>query len=1090
MDRMKQLSKGGASSIPNGSSNLNGIAANRLKMNTEMRMEKLKLDANRRVRDQKRNFNRRSSEKQVIEERRKRREARIIETKVRNESRARINANNRAKRAEAAKNREYENKKRFQLKADINSKRVTSLQKNYTNLKAKTANTLNKYTLRKKLADTQMSNSLSKVKALDKKLTRELERADIERDMGKKLQSDLNAVTLQVEKSEQRVGEIETERDQLNVRIKDIQSRLEVQAKSGSVMEVERLTTELNKAKADIEKLTNEVTTLTNKTETAVASATKELNLKLARAIKNKNNAATAATAETTRRGRNSKVRKRSKLNTLLTNIGVTNKTALMNEYNTGIKNGKDPNEMINSIVKRARETDKEAARASAGLTATAIAKASMQNELNRVKTEKEAALREAAANKNKAVKNAKIAERALVNANTVTEREKAKRNLVNAQAKINAANANKTQALANAKTERNAALMRVEQNKNAALMGAARNANVAKKELNAIRFQKEAALAKAATEKISAVAAAEKAAREATMAETATEKAAAEQKLKNAQAKINAANANKKQALANAKTERNATLLRAEQNKNAVLKKSALTEAKYKAARSEMNSKNAALKKAGNNKNVELASARMVAAATARAEAQAELNAIRMEKEAALALANAEKKKAVAMAEEAAKAKAAANTQAEKNAAEKQAEKARKARELAAKQVTNALEKAAAERKRVEIAKERMKSILVARAQKARNTVQKRSNEKAAGDKAAANTQAERNAAEKKTAEAKRLRERIAAKLRATQAMIDAKSKAKAEKAGANAELLKRQREAVQVRMAAVKAKADANAMVTKKVKVVKMRKILATYRGADPTRKATVVSQGEDLIKQYENGKMMQIELGITKLVRNAKTRNAENATKKLTANQTTKAANQFATRKKNLARRLTAAAAKDTVTGDVKVKQVKSNMEVSTWVNSKISKIKANAAKRRALNTRPKGTLDPRERQRAALKKGVNIKMVKTNPLFNKNNKRNFQFENAIAKKGVMRTNPLAFNSDITKKPIPSYKNILQKQNPGMGVVRPVRMADSTDRVIQRRRIEKMKMGPERVRAARALASNISRNAARTRTIKKLT
>lgn len=114
--------------------------------------------------------------------------------------------------------------------------------------------------------------------------------------------------------------------------------------------------------------------------------------------------------------------------------------------------------------------------------------------------------------------------------------------------------------------------------------------------------------------------------------------------------------------------------------------------------------------------------------------------------------------------------------------------------------------------------------------------------------------------------------------------------------------------------------------------------------------------------MIKQYENGKMMQIELGITKLVRNAKTRNAENATKKLTANQTTKAANQFATRKKNLARRLTAAAAKDTVTGDVKVKQVKSNMEVSTWVNSKISKIKANAAKRRALNTRPKGTLDP--------------------------------------------------------------------------------------------------------------------------------
>ena len=412
MDRMKQMSKGGISTVPDGSSKLNSITANRRKLNMNVKMEKLKLDTNRRVQEQKRNFNRRSSEKQVTEERRKRRQALIIETKVRNGRRAEINAKNRARRAEAAKNREYENKKRVQLKANINSQRVKSLEKNYTNLKTKTTNTLNKYTLRKKLADTQMSNSLSKVRALDKKLKYELDRADIERGMGKKLQSDLNAVVLKVEKSEQRVREIEEERGELNTRIKDLQSRLETQAKSGTVAEAARLTKELNEAKVKIEKLTSEVSTLTNSTKVAVTNATKDLNTKLALAVKNKNNAVIASNAakkkaalseakykaarsemnskneEKTRRELNSKLRKRVKLNGLLTNIGVTNKTVLMNEYNSAIKNGKDPNETIDKIVKEARLLNKETARTSAALAATAVAKISMQSELNDIRTQ------------------------------------------------------------------------------------------------------------------------------------------------------------------------------------------------------------------------------------------------------------------------------------------------------------------------------------------------------------------------------------------------------------------------------------------------------------------------------------------------------------------------------------------------------------------------------------------------------------------------------------------------------------------------------------------------------------------------------
>jgi hypothetical protein len=671
---------------------------------------------------------------------------------VRNESRARINANSRAKKAEAAQNREYENKKRAQLKANTNSKRVKSLEKNYANLKTKAKNTLNRYNLNRKRAFIQLGSSRSKVNGLDKKLKSEIKRVDIERSVSAKLQSNLNAVTIQVEKSERRINEIETERGVLNKRIKLLQLDLETQSKSGSVVEVARLTKELNKANVEIEKLGKEVTTLMNNTETAVASATKELNLKLAQAAENKQKAINGLRANRNRKLQN-----------------------------------------------------KNAALMGAARNANAAKK-----ELNAIRFQKETALAKAATEKISAVAAAEKAAREATMAETATEREKAKRNLANAKVKINAANANKTQALANAKTERNAALIRVEQNKNAALMGAARNANAAKKELNAIRFQKETALAKAATEKISAVAAAEKAARESTMAETATEKAAAEQKLKNAQAKINAANANKMQALAKAKIDKQKAINGLRANRNRKLQNANAT--------------------------------------------KKELNVIRVEKEAALALANAEKKKAVAMAEEAAKAKAAANTQAEKNAAEKQAENARKARELAAKQVTNALEKAAAERKRVENAKARMKSILAVKAQKARNTVQKRSNEKATANKAAA-----------------------------------------------NAESLKKQRQEVRDRMIAAKTKADANAMAIKKAKVVKMRKILATYKGTNPLRKASVARQGEDLIKQYENGKMVQIELGITKLVRNAKTRNAELTTERLVTTQTSNAKTQFEARKK---------------------------------------------------------------------------------------------------------------------------------------------------------------------------------------------
>ena len=205
-----------------------------------------------------------------------------------------------------------------------------------------------------------------------------------------------------------------------------------------------------------------------------------------------------------------------------------------------------------------------------------------------------------------------------------------------------------------------------------------------------------------------------------------------------------------------------------------------------------------------------------------------------------------------------------------------------------------------------------------------------------------------------------------------------------------------------------------------------------------------------------------MVDVEKKAAEIVRDMKTKNRENATKKLVIDQRTKAEEQFVTRKKNLAKRLTAAAAKDKV--DVAERKRVDN------------------AKRRAITARI------RHANKQKVTNPVNIKLVRNNPLFNMKLKRNVQFENALAQKGKMRTNPLALNTERKKNvaiPIrPSYKDILQKQNPGAGLIRPARMAGSSERIMQRRRVENMNTGPKRVQAARLLASNRSRNALRER------
>jgi len=82
---------------------------------------------------------------------------------------------------------------------------------------------------------------------------------------------------------------------------------------------------------------------------------------------------------------------------------------------------------------------------------------------------------------------------------------------------------------------------------------------------------------------------------------------------------------------------------------------------------------------------------------------------------------------------------------------------------------------------------------------------------------------------------------------------------------------------------------------------KIVKVRKIMATYNGTNPFRKYTLVKQGEAAIKEFENGKLIDIENRMIELVRYAKTGNAEFDEGKRVARQTANATKQFEERKK---------------------------------------------------------------------------------------------------------------------------------------------------------------------------------------------
>ena len=245
------------------------------------------------------------------------------------------------------------------------------------------------------------------------------------------------------------------------------------------------------------------------------------------------------------------------------------------------------------------------------------------------------------------------------------------------------------------------------------------------REEMNIIRAEKEKAITNAARNKARAVNEAEAAAKAKVMANTAEERAKAQANLQAAQVKISAANEEKMKALEKAKEEREQALTKAAKNKEAALV----------AAKTE---RNAALMKATINKQKAIKGLRE--------NRNSKLIEIRKEKNKALAEAAANKNKAQFEANAARKALVAGRFQsaANKAALEKRVTEAEANIKRAATEKVEALEKAEKNKKNVikgAVAFNRMKGAinakknartsienrLRAKAQQARNTVEKR---------------------------------------------------------------------------------------------------------------------------------------------------------------------------------------------------------------------------------------------------------------------------------------------------------------------------------------------------------------------------
>ena len=300
-------------------------------------------------------------------------------------------------------------------------------------------------TVEREQAEKIEKNAQNRIKIAEKKVTNKNENIGLK-------QSEINKAKVNLNAASKKAGAYKKSTDSALAKIQELTKKLEAAGNAGNSEKVKTLETQITKLLKELEELKKKPVTVVQNADLI------------------------AKKIELTRLAGVHGVNFSKNINSLTMNN--VRGTVLKNNFgkNTQIKLAPTKVLTLETKIKTAGEKKKKKKN-----TELAAIETKRREEMNIIRAEKEKAITNAARNKARAVNEAEAAAKAKVMANTAEERAKAQANLQAAQVKISAANEEKTKALEKATEEREQALTTAASNKEAALVAAKTAANANK---------------------------------------------------------------------------------------------------------------------------------------------------------------------------------------------------------------------------------------------------------------------------------------------------------------------------------------------------------------------------------------------------------------------------------------------------------------------------------------------------------------------------------------------------------------------------------------------------------------------------------
>ena len=411
------------------------------KLNTEMKLAQMKRNTQRQV-----------SHQRTVQSRLRLREAKLAKNMISEAEREKRQAINDVTRMQNNKHllevelNRRSNRARKNAETVSRSKKELAKEKLHAGgLNTRIAALRRRFITEREQAEKIKKNAQNRINIAEKKVTNKNENIGLKQSEINKAKVNLNAASKKADAYKRSV-------DSQLAKIQELTKKLEAAGNAGNSEKVKTLETQITKLLKELEELKKKPVTVVQNAELI------------------------AKKIELTRLAGVQGVNFTKNINKLTMNN--VRGTVLKNNFgkNTQIKLAPTKVLALEKKIKAAGKLKK--AKKNAELAAIETKR---REEMNIIRAEKEKAITNAAANKATAVKEAEAAAKAQAMANTEEERVKAQANLQAAQVKINAANGEKTKALEKAKEEREQALATAANNKEAALVAAKTAANANK---------------------------------------------------------------------------------------------------------------------------------------------------------------------------------------------------------------------------------------------------------------------------------------------------------------------------------------------------------------------------------------------------------------------------------------------------------------------------------------------------------------------------------------------------------------------------------------------------------------------------------